>query len=128
MSNHQNEEVSVIKNAEKYVQVESKISSKQLVKVVIALTSVFERNYKKTGFIKGHLECMKEATKPYERIKALITVENENEENSSESYILSKYNLSQKLCEEDYEEIKHLTNAEVAKTLIDLKKIGVFND
>lgn len=128
MSNHQNEEVSVIKNAEKYVQVESKISSKQLVKVVIALTSVLERNYKKAGFIKGHLECMKEATKPYERIKALITVENENEENSSESYILSKYNLSQKLCVEDYEEIKHLTNDEVAKTLIELKKIGVFND
>ena len=128
MSNHQNEEVSVIKNAEKYVQVESKISSKQLVKVVIALTSVLERNYKKAGFIKGHLECMKEATKPYERIKALITVENENEESSSESYILSKYNLSQKLCEEDYEEIKHLTNEEVAKTLMELKKIGVFND
>jgi hypothetical protein len=128
MSNHQNEEVSVIKNAEKYVQVESKISSKQLVKVVIALTSVLERNYKKAGFIKGHLECMKEATKSYERIKALITVENENEENSSESYILSKYNLSQKLCVEDYEEIKHLTNEEVAKTLIELKKIGVFND
>jgi hypothetical protein len=128
MSNHQNEEVSVIKNAEKYVQVESKISSKQLVKVVIALTSVLERNYKKAGFIKGHLECMKEATKSYERIKALITVENENEENSSESYILSKYNLSQKLCEQDYEEIKHLTNEEVAKTLLELKKIGVFND
>ena len=128
MSNHQNEEVSVIKNAEKYVQVESKISSKQLVKVVIALTSVLERNYKKADFIKGHLECMKEATKPYERIKALITVENENEENSYESYILSKYNLSQKSCEEDYEKIKHLTNEEVARTLIELKKIGVFND
>jgi len=128
MSNQQNQEVSVIKNTEKYAQVESKISSKQLVKVVIALTSVLERNYKKAGFIKGYLECMKEATKPYERIKALITVENENEENSSESYILSKYNLSQKLCEEDYEEIKYLTNEEVAKTLIELKKIGVFND
>ena len=128
MSNHQNQEVSVIKNTEKYAQVESKISSKQLVKVVIALTSVLDRNYKKAVFIKGHLECMKEATKPYERIKALITVENENEESSSESYILSKYNLSQKLCEEDYEEIKYLTNEEVAKTLIELKKIGVFND